>query len=59
MPDLFDLIRFLDDPLGEQKSGGKLGVIARRPHRDRDGTMRPVRKPKTYFERFFDRENVR
>ena len=58
MPDLFDLFARFYDSFGEEKSGGKLGVIARRPHRDRDRAVTFVGKAEPYLERLFDCEKI-
>jgi len=58
MPDLFDLIWLLNDSFSEKKSGGKLAIIPRRAHRDRDRAMSAARNAKPNFKRFFNRENV-
>lgn len=58
MPDLPNLVRRPDDPLGKKKTGSKFTVLARRPHRDRNRLVLSIRKPKPYLKRFLDGKHV-
>ena len=60
--DLVDLTRLGDDPLGEEKAGGQVAVVAGRPHGDRDfpgGSASRHIGGEADLQRFLHRKRVR